>query len=194
MSDRPYYQILNLEPGASPAEIKAAYRKLVKQWHPDRFSDPESRAEANEQIKRINFAYKTLKNLAEPPTIAPESPSPQSVSTPPTVHRTAFEKIYDRGAEHAKQGRYQEAIDDFSAVIRLCPTHAQAYRYRGFVRSVLGFERGAAADLERAEALGLVREGAKRSVNDRYRVPTRRFNWWQDLCWRIVRWWRSLWR
>ncbi|MHC5722521.1 MAG: J domain-containing protein, partial [Nostoc sp.] len=30
------YEILGLEPGASPAQVKRAYRKLVKIWHPDR--------------------------------------------------------------------------------------------------------------------------------------------------------------
>lgn len=33
-----YYEILELEPGASPEEVKRAYRDLVKVWHPDRFS------------------------------------------------------------------------------------------------------------------------------------------------------------
>lgn len=30
------YEILGLKPEASPAEVKEAYRDLVKVWHPDR--------------------------------------------------------------------------------------------------------------------------------------------------------------
>jgi len=33
------YEILGLEPGASQAQVKRAYRQLVKIWHPDRFLD-----------------------------------------------------------------------------------------------------------------------------------------------------------
>ncbi len=29
------YDLLGLSPGASPAELKAAYRDLAKVWHPD---------------------------------------------------------------------------------------------------------------------------------------------------------------
>ena len=53
---RNYYDDLGLKPGASKAEIKSAYRKLVLQHHPDRSSNPDSKAiflrvrEANEVL------------------------------------------------------------------------------------------------------------------------------------------------
>lgn len=57
-----YYQILGLNPGASEEEIKQAYRDLVNVWHPDRLpNNPRLREKANEKLKEINFAYKTLK-------------------------------------------------------------------------------------------------------------------------------------
>ena len=53
---------LNLMPGASPAQIKEAYRKLAQQWHPDKYTNnPELQADAQEKIKKINAAYKFLK-------------------------------------------------------------------------------------------------------------------------------------
>ena len=54
-----YYQILGLQPGATEAEVREAYRTLVKVWHPDRFSgDPRLQEKAQEKLKEINAAYK----------------------------------------------------------------------------------------------------------------------------------------
>ena len=33
------YEVLGLKPGATQDEIKAAYRKLIKQYHPDQYGD-----------------------------------------------------------------------------------------------------------------------------------------------------------
>jgi curved DNA-binding protein CbpA len=54
-------EILALKPGATPSEIKEAYRDLVKVWHPDRFAtDLRLREKAEFQIKLINEAYRVL--------------------------------------------------------------------------------------------------------------------------------------
>ena len=55
------YRILGLSSTASKEDIKKAYRKLAKQWHPDINKSPE----ATEKFKKINQAYETL--MKEPP-------------------------------------------------------------------------------------------------------------------------------
>jgi hypothetical protein len=53
--------VLALRPGATPVEIKQAYRDMVKVWHPDRFgSDPRLRQKAEDKLKQINKAYQML--------------------------------------------------------------------------------------------------------------------------------------
>jgi curved DNA-binding protein CbpA len=55
--------VLALRPGASPSEIKEAYRDLVKVWHPDRFgNDLRLRQKAELQLKSINEAYRVLRS------------------------------------------------------------------------------------------------------------------------------------
>ncbi len=52
--------VLGLKEGASITEIKQAYRKLVKQWHPDLFSDKTQQRQAQERMHQINEAYNLL--------------------------------------------------------------------------------------------------------------------------------------
>ena len=51
------YEVLGLSPGASDDEIKAAYRKLAKKYHPDLNGGS---AEAEAKMKEVNEAYTLL--------------------------------------------------------------------------------------------------------------------------------------
>ena len=57
------YDLLGLSPGASPEELKVAYRDLAKVWHPDRFlHDLRLQEKAQEKLKKINEAYDLLRS------------------------------------------------------------------------------------------------------------------------------------
>ncbi|MDV2482370.1 J domain-containing protein [Methanoculleus sp. Wushi-C6] len=51
-----YYEVLGVAPDATPEEIRAAYRRLAKLYHPDVNSDPD----AGERFIAIQQAYETL--------------------------------------------------------------------------------------------------------------------------------------
>ena len=53
MSTKEAYHILGLEPGASPAEVHAAHRRLIKQVHPDKGGSAALAAKINEAKDRI---------------------------------------------------------------------------------------------------------------------------------------------
>ena len=53
-----YYEILGVDKNASDEEIKKAYRKMAKKWHPD--ANPDNRKEAEEKFKEVGEAYATL--------------------------------------------------------------------------------------------------------------------------------------
>ncbi len=56
MSNRDYYEILGVPRNASLDEIKTAFRKLARQYHPDVSKEPD----AEEKFKEINEAYGVL--------------------------------------------------------------------------------------------------------------------------------------
>ncbi|OLP18924.1 hypothetical protein BST81_08405 [Leptolyngbya sp. 'hensonii'] len=85
-----YYTILGLQPKASEEEIRQAYRKLSRLYHPDTTRLPA--AVATEQFQKLNEAYGTLNNPARRlaydrkqgfsppvPLSSPAVPSPPSV-------------------------------------------------------------------------------------------------------------------
>jgi curved DNA-binding protein len=53
-----YYKTLGVAKTASTKEIKSAYRKLARQWHPD--VNPTRKKEAEEKFKEISEAYEVL--------------------------------------------------------------------------------------------------------------------------------------
>ncbi len=54
------YEVLGVPKGATQDEIKSAYRKLAKQYHPDRYVGNPLADLAAEKFKEINEAYDTL--------------------------------------------------------------------------------------------------------------------------------------
>jgi len=56
-SERNYYEVLSIAPGASAEEIREAYHKLAFKYHPDR---NQKSWEAHKKMQEINEAYATL--------------------------------------------------------------------------------------------------------------------------------------
>ncbi len=99
------YHILGVKSGASPEDLRQAYRDLVKVWHPDRFAhDPKLQQKAQERLKEINTAFALVESLppeagagaASGPIPSPPRPpsrgrsrSRQAPPTPPPEGREA---------------------------------------------------------------------------------------------------------
>jgi curved DNA-binding protein len=58
MQFKDYYTVLGVEPSAGDAEIKTAYRRLARKYHPD----VSKEAGAEEQFKAVNEAYEALRD------------------------------------------------------------------------------------------------------------------------------------
>jgi DnaJ-class molecular chaperone len=58
MNFKDYYAILGVAKNAPEKDIKSAYRKLARKWHPD--ANPKNTKEAEEKFKEISEAYEVL--------------------------------------------------------------------------------------------------------------------------------------
>jgi len=77
-----YYGILGLSPGASNAEVKSAYRRLVKLYHPDKDPSPDSevmykeiRAAYDRLLKWDSFDTTRAEPIYQPPTSGTQTTS-----------------------------------------------------------------------------------------------------------------------
>ncbi len=167
----PYLTVLGLDRKATKEEIKQAYRSLAKKWHPDRYANqPQLLAEAEVRIQQINQAYDKLKNYT-PGDVG----SSNSYNSPKTTSKTNSRvkanvsnesensaKIhYQRGIEFAEKEDYELAISEFTQAIKLSHDFINAYQYRGYILSKLGYDLRAEADFHRVESLKLAQKLGK---------------------------------
>jgi len=58
MNFKDYYSVLGVPKSAAEKDVKSAYRKLARKWHPD--ANPNNQHEAEEKFKEISEAYEVL--------------------------------------------------------------------------------------------------------------------------------------
>uniref|UniRef100_A0A0E0C0Q2 J domain-containing protein n=1 Tax=Oryza meridionalis TaxID=40149 RepID=A0A0E0C0Q2_9ORYZ len=89
--DGDYYRTLGIERGASKAEVKAAFYRLVPLHHPDRHaaSDAAARAAAGGRFRRVYDAYTVLHSDA---TRAAYDHLPRTVTSPPSYGGGCFSR------------------------------------------------------------------------------------------------------
>ncbi len=72
-----FYAALGVDPDADWETLRRHYKRLIGQWHPDRFSgDAASREIAEERSKKITIAYQTLENYRREHGVLPRRKRP----------------------------------------------------------------------------------------------------------------------
>jgi molecular chaperone DnaJ len=108
MEFKDYYQVLGIPRDADEKQIKAAYRKLARKYHPD---INKGEAGTEDRFKEVNEAYEVLKD--------PEKRS----------RYDRFGADWER-YQHAESGGYSGAPEDFSSWFSGSPGGRVHYEYR----------------------------------------------------------------
>src|SRR5262245_12851961 len=95
MAKRDYYEILGLARGASEQDMKAAFRRLAKDCHPDRNPGDKN---AEQTFKELNEAYEVLRD-------------PQKRAAYDQFGHAAFEG-HARGAQHGFGPDFASSMSD----------------------------------------------------------------------------------
>ena len=134
------FETLGLRAWADPDEIRAAYRALARQCHPDLIQDPEKKREAQAKMVRLNLAYEEALQLATPRQHAPyrqELPRTEAIllaekmlsrGNPESALRQLMRAESKDAAWYYAQGKvlmrlaqYESAHQSFRQAIRLSP-------------------------------------------------------------------------
>jgi curved DNA-binding protein len=104
-----YYETLGVPRGADAKAVQEAYRKLARQWHPDR--NPSKRAEAEQKFKEIGEAYDVLSDPEKRKKydlLGPNFREGQDFRAPPGYETFQFDFGGGRGAGAPDMGDFSD--------------------------------------------------------------------------------------
>jgi hypothetical protein len=119
-----FYETLGLARGASPAEIRSAYRRLARKYHPDISSSPD----ANAQFAKINEAYHVLIDPARRASYdrGDYDGSPRTFYAR-AAEVVAIQREFDRMVDEMLARERRESAARFEAVLVVVPLFLSAF-------------------------------------------------------------------
>ncbi len=160
--DRDYYSILKVSPEATGEDIKMAFRRLARKYHPDlNPDDPET----TEKFKEISQAYEVLSDAKKrrrydferkafnnqynsnqsPKTTVRNRPRSESKSDTSGL----AQKFYEQGLKKSQTRQYKKAVEEYSKAIKFAPYFTDAYLKRCEMYYKLGNYQGVLDDCYR---------------------------------------------
>ncbi|MEA5530500.1 DnaJ domain-containing protein [Dolichospermum sp. UHCC 0684] len=152
-----YYRILGLRSGVSFADVKASYRRLVQQYHPD--INPND-LKAKDKFIAVTEAYKFLQTVLPPEEIKPRTnevktdvSSAREVQTQPAASKTTVIshppnledieqrlkwKTYEQLQRFLQERRFPQAIALAEALMARLPGDAEVRQWLAIAYQIWG--------------------------------------------------------
>ncbi len=140
-----YYEVLGVGRDADAKQIKAAYRKLARKWHPD-LHPPDKKEEVEEKFKRINEAYEVLRDAKKRERydrLGERWRDGDDFQAPPDMEGFHFHTAGDAGSDFG---------DGFSSFFDMLFGQQRAQRSRQNHRQIRGQDVESVIDLTLEEA------------------------------------------
>lgn len=127
-----YFELLGVSKDSSQDEVKTAYFKLAKKYHPDRyvsqFSDEEMRR-LREVSSRLNLAFNELRDPDRHKQYVLKITQPERYEKQQSANRVMEAMMqYEKGKVLFNKQNYLEALKCFEWAVELHPTEAE-YHY-----------------------------------------------------------------
>ena len=148
------YETLEISSGSSAEDIKAAYHRLAKKWHPDRFAGAE-KEEAEKRFRQLAEAFNMLKDAGKREDVnrslsAPSAPTQVTIQlqqepipqTVPLSERTAAD-WYEEAKKACDARDYEKALGLVQYCIRMDSTKAEHHVLLAKVLDVGGGDKKA---------------------------------------------------
>lgn len=136
------FNVLEIPPDASPEDIKAAYHRLAKRWHPDRYTGAE-KEEAESKFRELAEAFSILKDPAKRLTLQQQMPKVQPSSATEKEPESAQERTPENWAFMAKSAFEEGNNDQARALIHYAiRLDEEKAHYHSLLASILEREGG----------------------------------------------------
>ena len=105
------YKVLGISPNATDDEIKQAYRKLAKKYHPDLNPGDETAAK---KMQEINAAYEQIKNPEKAAPNTGYNPYGNYYGQQTHTRQETSDRYQDAAYQYVRMGRFAEALNILS--------------------------------------------------------------------------------
>ena len=129
-----HFEVLEVERTATAADVKKAYFRLARLYHPDTAAGSESARRAKEQITaRLNEAYEVLRNDRRRDEYLAELAAGVEGGVDVAGILEA-ERLFQQAMLLVKARRFKDAVDELDKAIALDESEGEFHAWRAFAR------------------------------------------------------------
>lgn len=123
------YRVLGISENAAQEEIRAAYRSLVKKYHPDKYHDDVLKEQAGEKLKQINQAYEMLVKKGSAGGSVPKSSAADVRAASASASQQGYSGPYRAAFARTRTFLNQNNLSAARAVLDAVPEHNAEWNY-----------------------------------------------------------------
>jgi curved DNA-binding protein CbpA len=164
------YEVLGLETDATTNDIRAAFRRLTREHHPDRYSGDE-RERAEQRFQAITEAFNVLSRPDQKEKYDRELSHGGGAGSQPSNPKEIARRLAAAGAQALRDGNVPEAMEHLRLAINHDDDCSRAHYFLGMAYGRLdGRERDALRHMERAAQLEPTNAAMKAEVADLFAI------------------------